>query len=75
MDEVRLDLRESLALDNDGVRLVLLRGHEAAEPRALRQLRRGLRGRIDLLGNWKRERDSKLASFTSFTSDELRSRL
>ena len=39
MYEVGLDLTEGLALDDDGVDLVLVGRHEAAEPRALRQLR------------------------------------
>ena len=40
MDQIGLDGREHLALYDDGVRLVLLGGHQAAEPRSLRQLRR-----------------------------------
>ena len=46
MDEVCLDLAERLPLDDDGVDLVLVRRHEAAEPRALRQLGGALGGRV-----------------------------
>ena len=58
MYEVCLDLAERLALDDDGVDLVLVRRHEAAEPRALRQLRRPLGGRVvvRLLGDWRGEK-------------------
>ena len=42
MYEVGLDLGERLALDDDGVGLVLVGGHERAEPGPLGQLRRGL---------------------------------
>ena len=46
MDEVGLDLAERLALDDDGVDLVLVRRHQAAEPRPLRQLGRTLGRRV-----------------------------
>ncbi len=74
--EVRLDLRERLPLDNDGVCLVLVRRHERPEPRPLRQLRGALRGaavgavvgaavgavvrRRRLLGYWKGGRKHKI---------------
>ena len=40
VDEVRLDGGQHLALDDDGVGLVLVGGHQAAEPGPLGQLRR-----------------------------------
>ena len=40
MDEVRLDGGQHLALDDNGVGLVLVGGHQAAEPGPLGQLRR-----------------------------------
>ena len=58
MNEIGLDLTESLPLDDDGVGLVLLRGHEGAEPGAFRQLGGRLRGCHwgRLLGDWKKKK-------------------
>ena len=46
VDEVGLDGGERLALDDHRVALVLLSGHEAAEPGPLGQLWRGLGGLV-----------------------------
>ena len=54
MYQVCLDGSQRFSLDNDGVRLVFVGGHQAAEPRPLGQLGRGLWRRVVVhLFHWK----------------------
>lgn len=65
MDQVGLDAGQRLPLNQDGEGLVFLRSHQTAEPRLLRELRRGVRREVHLLGTGE-----QLATMKSGTAQE-----